>query len=155
MTLFHIILVVVMSAVLVVSSPGHLIRLPPAVMQTLLESDFCGQKSTTMRVYVGVFPSACIFCDLCVVHHKNAVLPFGLSLIVALGHASDLLSESCLPRLSYFRVSIPCKLFVLGDRPFSKGARCGFFTCFAARTKSSFCFTTLPRRTNDTMVGQA
>ena len=40
-------------------------------------------------------------------------------------------------------------------RPFSKGARYGFFTCFAARTESSFCFTTLPRRTNDTMVGQA
>ena len=55
------VLVVVMSAVLVVSLPGHLIRLPPAAMRTLSGSDFCGLKSTTMRAYAGGLPAAYIF----------------------------------------------------------------------------------------------
>ena len=64
MTLFRIILVVVMSVVLVVNSPGHLTKLAPGVMQTLLGTNFCGRKSTTQRAYVGVFPSAYIF-EIC------------------------------------------------------------------------------------------
>ncbi len=43
MTLFHKILVVVKSAVRVVSSPGYSMRLPPAVRRTLLGSAFCGR----------------------------------------------------------------------------------------------------------------
>ena len=73
MTLFHIILVVVMSAVLVVSSPGHLIRLPPAVILTLLGSDFCGLISTTMRAYVGF----CCRLGSCV--HFLFQIPFATS----------------------------------------------------------------------------
>ena len=115
MTLFHIILLVVMSAVLVVSLPGHLIRLPPAVMRTLLGSDFCGQKSTTMRAYVGVLPSAYIFAICAWFITKMQFFPLLFSFIIALGHASNFLSEVRLPRLSYFRVSVSCKLFVLGN----------------------------------------
>ena len=40
---------VVRSADLVVSSPGYAIRLPPAVIRTMLGSSFCGLKSTTIR----------------------------------------------------------------------------------------------------------
>ena len=61
MTLFQTMLVMVMSAVLVVSSPGHLMRLPSAVMRTLFGSDFCGLKLITIHAYVGVLPSAYIF----------------------------------------------------------------------------------------------
>ena len=48
-------LVMVMFTVLVVSSAGHLMRLPPAVIRTLFGSDFFGLKSTTMRVYMGFY----------------------------------------------------------------------------------------------------
>ena len=54
-------LVVVMFTVLVVSSAGHLMRLQPAVIRALFESDFFGLKSTTMRVYMGFLPSLYIF----------------------------------------------------------------------------------------------
>ena len=50
--LFHNLFDVVRSAVLVVSSPGYSMRLPPAVIQTRLGSFFCGQSSTTMFAYV-------------------------------------------------------------------------------------------------------
>jgi len=41
-TLFHIILVVIRSAVRVVSSSGYVIKLPPAVMRIRFGSSFCG-----------------------------------------------------------------------------------------------------------------
>ena len=85
-----------------------------AVMRTLLGSDFCGQKSTTMPTYVGVTFRAHV-CNLCVVHHKDAVLSFDLCLVIPLVHASDFLSEARLSCLSYFRVGIVRKLFVLSD----------------------------------------
>ena len=50
--LFDSILDVVKSAVLVVRSPRVLLRLPPAVMQTLLGSSFSGRKLITMRAHV-------------------------------------------------------------------------------------------------------
>jgi hypothetical protein len=50
-----------------------------------------------------------------VVHHKDTVLFFGLCFIVAFGHVSDCFAKACLPCLSYFRVGVSCKLFVLGD----------------------------------------
>ena len=43
MILFHSILEVVISAVLVMSSPGQFMRLPPAVILTQLGSTFCGR----------------------------------------------------------------------------------------------------------------
>ena len=51
-TAFHRSFAVVMSAVFVVNLPGYLIRLPPAVRRTQLGSSFCGQKSTTILVYI-------------------------------------------------------------------------------------------------------
>ena len=84
--MFHISLVVVMSAVLVVSSPGHLIRLPPDMMGTLLGSDFCSQKSTTLHAYVGVLPSTHIFiiCVWFTTKMRFFHLVFVLSLIWAM-----------------------------------------------------------------------
>ena len=57
MKLFKTMLMMVMSAVLVVSSSRHLIRLPPAVIRILFGSYFCGLKSPTMRAYMDVLPS--------------------------------------------------------------------------------------------------
>jgi hypothetical protein len=51
-TLFQWSLDVVTSAVLVVNSPGWLIRLPPAVIWMRFGSSFGGQKSTTMFAYI-------------------------------------------------------------------------------------------------------
>ena len=50
--LFHKNFDVVMSAVLVVNSPGCIMRLPPAVILTLFGSSFCGRWSMTMLAYV-------------------------------------------------------------------------------------------------------
>ena len=49
---FQIIFDVVSFAVLVDSSPRYLMKLPPAVNLTLFGCVFCGQKSTTILVYV-------------------------------------------------------------------------------------------------------
>ena len=48
MTLLNISFDVVISAVLVLKSPGTFSRLPPTVTRTLYGSVFCGQKSTTI-----------------------------------------------------------------------------------------------------------
>ena len=55
------ILVVVISIILAVSPPGHLIKLPPTVMWTLFGSNFCGLKLTAMCAYVSGLSSAYIF----------------------------------------------------------------------------------------------
>ncbi len=51
-TLFQCCFDVVMSAVLVINSPGWLIRLPPVVIRMRCGSSFWGQKSTTVFAYV-------------------------------------------------------------------------------------------------------
>ena len=55
--LFHSIFDVVRLAILVVRSPGVLIRLPQAVIQTLLGSSLCGLKSITICAYITTLSS--------------------------------------------------------------------------------------------------
>ena len=78
MTLFENITVVVMSAVLVISSPGHLMKFPPAVMRALFWSALCGLKSTTTRVYLcWCLAFSAHICYLGMVRNKYTVLAFG------------------------------------------------------------------------------
>ena len=74
-TLFHRSLDVVKSAVLVYSSPGYVMRLPPAVIRIRFGSSFCGQKSTTTFAYVTTLSEGMCFILSCVMTNMEFV-PF-------------------------------------------------------------------------------
>ena len=74
-TEFHTSLAVVRLVVLVVNSPGHRRRFPPAVIRTWLGSSFCGQKFITNLQYVTALPRRMLVFSLCDMT-KMELVPF-------------------------------------------------------------------------------
>lgn len=92
-TLFHSIFDVVRSAVLVVSSPGYLIRFPPAVIRVRFGSAFWGAE-VDHDLCVGHDSVFWNVSNLVVVHDKDRVRTFGLCFYVTLCHITELLAQA-------------------------------------------------------------
>ena len=99
-TLFNTHFDLVRSAVLVVSSPGYLMRLPPAVKRTRLGSFFLWMEVYDKSRIGECSALSCYFFDLFVGHDEDEVGAFFLHFVVALGHASPLFSKPSLPYVS-------------------------------------------------------
>ena len=92
-TLFHEILLVAASAVLVVTSPGKSMRFPPAVIPTQCGSFFCGRQSTTMHACASVWSFGMSMICLCVTKNRQSV-PFVTPSIPCDSRSSSLLMAS-------------------------------------------------------------